>query len=112
MRIAIPVAQGRLCMHFGHCEEFHLIDVDPQKKVITLKQVLKAPDHQPGLLPPWLHERGANVVIAGGMGGRAQQLFAQNNIKVVVGAPGEEPETVVKGYLDGTLKTGANVCDH
>ena len=112
MRIAIPVAQGRLCMHFGHCEEFHLIDVDPQKKVITSKQVLQAPEHQPGLLPPWLHERGANVVIAGGMGGRARDLFAERNIKVVVGAPAEEPEKVVQQYLDGTLKTGENVCDH
>ena len=46
------------------------------------------------------------------MGGREQHLLAQNNTKVVVGAPGEEPETVVKAYLDGTLKTGANVCDH
>jgi len=112
MRIAIPVAQGRLCMHFGHCEEFVLIDVDPAKKAITARQVVKAPDHQPGLLPPWLHERGANVVIAGGMGGRAQQLFAQRGIKVVVGAPAEEPEKVVQQYLDGTLKTGENVCDH
>jgi len=52
------------------------------------------------------------VIIAGGMGYRAQQLFAQNGIKVVVGAPGNDPESVVSDYLNGTLQTGENPCDH
>jgi predicted Fe-Mo cluster-binding NifX family protein len=46
------------------------------------------------------------------MGGRAQALFSQNGIQVVVGAPAEEPEGLVAAYLDGTLKSGPNVCDH
>ncbi|NLF18973.1 MAG: ATPase, partial [Lentisphaerae bacterium] len=29
MRLAIPIADGRLSLHFGHCESFALIDVDP-----------------------------------------------------------------------------------
>lgn len=28
MKIAIPMAGGQLCMHFGHCEQFALVDVD------------------------------------------------------------------------------------
>ena len=28
MRFAIPLAEGQLCMHFGHCEQFALVDVD------------------------------------------------------------------------------------
>ena len=28
MKIAIPLANGQLAMHFGHCEQFALIDVD------------------------------------------------------------------------------------
>ena len=55
---------------------------------------------------------GANVIIAGGMGGRALELFEQNGIKVVTGAPSMEPEVLVKSYLDNTLKAGENVCDH
>jgi predicted Fe-Mo cluster-binding NifX family protein len=46
------------------------------------------------------------------MGSRAQNLFAENSIKVVVGAPAEAPEQLVAQYLAGTLVSGANVCDH
>jgi predicted Fe-Mo cluster-binding NifX family protein len=46
------------------------------------------------------------------MGARAQGLFAENKIEVVVGAPAETPEALVAAYLDGKLKTGENVCDH
>jgi len=112
MRIAIPTANGRLSAHFGHCEEFALIDADPDTKTIVGKEMVAAPDHQPGLLPRWLAERGTNVIIAGGMGSRAQNLFAEQNIQVVVGAPAEEPEAIAKDYLAGILKTGGNICDH
>ena len=112
MRIAIPLANGKLSMHFGHCERFALIDVDPQTKTILEKQELEAPEHEPGLLPRWLAERGAQMIIAGGMGSRAQSLFAQNGIEVVVGAPAQSPETLVSSYLEGTLQAGDNVCDH
>ena len=112
MRIAIPIANGRLSTHFGHCQDFALIDVDGEKKTVLSKEVVEAPDHAPGLLPRWLHERGSDVVIAGGMGRRAQQLFAQYGIRVIIGAPAEDPEVIAKEYLAGTLQTGQNICDH
>lgn len=112
MKIAIPMADGRLCMHFGHCEKFAVLEVDETNKRITGTQMLVPPPHAPGVLPAWLHEQGANVIIAGGMGGRAQGLFAQNGIRVLVGAPAEAPETLVNAFLAGTLESGQNVCDH
>ncbi len=112
MKIAIPVANGKLCMHFGHCEQFALLDVDEKAKTVTNKQLLDPPAHEPGVLPRWLHEQGANVIIAGGMGQRAQSLFADNDIVVIVGAAGDTPEQIVTAYLAGTLKAGVNVCDH
>jgi predicted Fe-Mo cluster-binding NifX family protein len=112
MRIAIPLASGKLTMHFGHCEYFAIVDVDSLGKKILKREDVEAPPHQPGLLPPWLAERGANVIIAGGMGQRAQELFAQQGIQVVVGAPAETPEKLVADYLAGTLQVGSNVCDH
>jgi predicted Fe-Mo cluster-binding NifX family protein len=112
MKIAIPVAGGKLSMHFGHCEEFALFDIDPSTNTILKRETLTAPPHQPGLLPQWLHERGATAIIAGGMGHRAQGLFAQNEIDVVVGARGEDPEEIIKNYLTGTLVSGENICDH
>ena len=112
MKIAVPVAEGKLCMHFGHCEQFALLDVDEKAKKVTGKRMLTPPPHEPGVLPRWLHQEGANVIIAGGMGQRAQSLFAENGIKVVVGAPAGEPEQLAAQYIAGTLASGANVCDH
>lgn len=111
MKIAIPLADGRLCMHFGHCEQFALVETAEDKSIVT-KTLLTPPPHEPGVLPAWLHEQGADVIIAGGMGSRAQQLFAQNHITVVAGAPADTPEELVSAYLSDTLKTGDNTCDH
>ena len=112
MRIAIPVAGGLLCPHFGHCDEFTLVDVDASAKTVLEVAIAPAPEHEPGLLPSWLAEKGAKVVIAGGMGSKAQQLFAKQGVAVVTGAPPLEPRAVVEQYLAETLVTGDNVCDH
>jgi len=112
MKIAIPMANGQLCLHFGHCEQFALIEVDPTNKTIESTDYATPPQHEPGVLPRWLHEQGVNLIIAGGMGQRAQQLFAQNDIQVVVGAPSKPIDEVVASYLNGTLEAGENVCDH
>jgi predicted Fe-Mo cluster-binding NifX family protein len=112
MRIAIPLTQGTLSPHFGHCEEFALVDVDEQAKRVTNINRLQPPAHEPGVLPRWLAEQKANIIIAGGMGQRAQQLFAQNGIDVVLGASANTPEQLAHSYLLGTLETGENICDH
>ena len=112
MKIAIPVADGRLSAHFGHCEAFAILEADQHGKEVGSKSMHEAPPHEPGLLPRWLHELGTDVIIAGGMGRRAQQLFAQNGITVVVGAPDETPEQLASAYLSGTLQAGENICDH
>ena len=110
MKFAIPLAEGKLTAHFGHCQEFALVEVEGNE--IKIKETLVPPPHEPGVLPKWLHELGTNVIIAGGMGARALDLFAQNDIKVIVGASALAPEELVKQYLDNTLQTGGNVCDH
>ena len=112
MKIAIPLIEGKLAMHFGHCQEFVLIDADEQAKKIIKKESVQPPGHEPGVLPRWLHEQGANIIISGGMGSRAQSLFAENNIKVITGATSDEPEKIVMDYLNGSLVSGDNICDH
>lgn len=112
MKIAIPLAAGKLCMHFGHCEQFALIDVDIDGKNITGKTLVTPPPHEPGLLPKWLAEKGVTQIIAGGMGQRAKDLFCEREIAVVTGAMGDGPEQLVKEFLTGTLKIGVNTCDH
>jgi ATP-binding protein involved in chromosome partitioning len=110
MKIAIPVAEGRLTAHFGHAAEFAIVHVEEQE--IKKKEFLTPPPHEPGVLPRWLHELGVSVIIAGGMGQRALSLFGENGIKVVTGAASLSPEELVHQYLTDTLLTGENVCDH
>jgi predicted Fe-Mo cluster-binding NifX family protein len=112
VRYAVPTAEGKLCMHFGHCEEFALIDYDNTQRKVVHSQRLTPPPHEPGILPQWLHEQNVSVVLAGGMGSRAQNLFAQKGIKVVTGAQGENPDELVVACAQGKLDTGENVCDH
>jgi len=112
MRYAVPVSGGAVSPHFGHCEKFALIDVDEARKQILKKELVNSPGHEPGLLPQWLAEKGVSLVIAGGMGSRAQGLFQQNKIGVITGIMESDPETEVLSHLNGMLATGANICDH
>lgn len=112
IKIAIPLANQCLCMHFGHCETFAVIDVDLDQRKIVAREDLTPPPHEPGVLPRWLAEQGVELILAGGMGSRAQGLFAEHNIRVVVGLPAESPEKLVELYLGGNLQAGVNACDH
>jgi predicted Fe-Mo cluster-binding NifX family protein len=112
MKIAVPVADGVLCSHFGHCERFSIIQVDSEKKEIIAADTFTPPPHEPGVLPAWLSQMGCDIIIAGGMGMRAIDMFRTNGVEVVIGAPNGKPEDIVMAYLNGTLQTGDNVCDH
>jgi len=106
------MSDGKVSSHFGHCEHFALIDVDETSQKIVNKALVIPPEHQPGVLPSWLAEEGVNIVIAGGMGPMAQNLFSENRIQVVVGSVGDDPEEIVLAHLSGTLATGDNTCSH
>lgn len=110
MKFAVPLAEGVLCNHFGHCQQFAILSSEDGK--VVRKELLRPPPHEPGVLPRWLHEMGVQVIIAGGMGARAMGMFNDFGIQVVTGAPALPPETLVEQYLNRTLQTGANVCDH
>lgn len=108
--IAIPCENGTLSTHFGHAAEFAFIQCEGEDvKSVSMKQ---APPHQPGLLPRWVAEQGGNTVIAGGMGNKAIELFRQNNIDVVTGAPAIGVEELAQQYVSGKLTGGDNRCDH
>jgi predicted Fe-Mo cluster-binding NifX family protein len=108
--LVIPVSAGKLSSHFGHCKQFAFIEIQNGK--IAKTKMLIPPAHEPGVLPQWLSEQGADIVIAAGMGEKAQQLLEKSGIEVIIGAPMESPASLAKRYLSGTLVTGANVCDH
>lgn len=112
MRIAIPLTEGRLAQHFGHCEKFALVDIDTEKRSVTAVTEVDAPEHEPGLLPSWLSARQVNMVIAGGMGTRAQSLFGDASIRVITGAAGGTAQSLAEEYLNGTLVSRPSTCDH
>ncbi|MBN2354682.1 P-loop NTPase [candidate division KSB1 bacterium] len=111
-RYAVPTANGELCLHFGHCDQFAIIDVDLNTKQVVQSQLQTPPPHEPGVLPKWLHSQNVHIILAGGMGQRAQSLFTQNGIQVVVGATAGKPEDIVLAHVRGALATGENICDH
>lgn len=110
IKFAVPTVDKILCEHFGHCAQFAIVDVEDGK--ITNESYVTPPAHEPGLLPKWLHEQEVTIIIASGMGSRAQNLFTQNGINVFVGAPSKAPKDLVKDYLENNLESGTNGCDH
>jgi predicted Fe-Mo cluster-binding NifX family protein len=99
-----------LCNHFGHCEQFAVLQVEDGQ--IGATELLTPPPHEPGVLPRWLGEQGVDLIFAGGMGQRALSLFQEQGIRVITGAPNQEPAAIIQSYLSGSLMTGPNVCDH
>jgi len=113
MKIAIPIADDKLCAHFGHCQAFAIFEINTEDQKIICRTNHTPPAHEPGVLPRWLSELGANLIISGGMGTRAQQFFNQYGIDVVVGvAHSGKPDEVVLDYLNQRLVPGNNICDH
>ncbi len=110
MKVAVPTVNKKLAQHFGHCEQFAIVETNNGN--IKSTTFLNPPAHQPGLYPKFLSDLGVRAVIAGGMGQRAQDLFIQNNIKVYVGIHSDDPEKLVKMHLNGELESGDNLCDH
>jgi predicted Fe-Mo cluster-binding NifX family protein len=109
-KIAIPTTNGELSAHFGHCEKFAIYEVTEDK--VIKEEFVKPPPHEPGSHPAFLRELGCTSIIAGGMGSRAQQLFAQNNIEVIIGLKSDNLIGLVQTYISEGLKSGDNLCDH
>ncbi|MGB9660923.1 MAG: NifB/NifX family molybdenum-iron cluster-binding protein [Moorellaceae bacterium] len=109
MKIAVATEGNMVAEHFGHCSQYTLFQVEGQR--VISKTVIPNPGHQPGFLPGYLASLGVNCVIAGGMGTRAAELFAEHGIQTVTGASGPVDE-VVGAYLRGDLRTRGGFCDH
>ena len=110
MKFAIPTLNNEITAHFGHCDKFAIVETTDN--IITKEEILTPPVHQPGSYPKFLAEKGVDVIIAGGMGQKAQVLFTQNNIKVHLGVISGTARKLVEDHINNQLKTGGNLCDH
>lgn len=112
MKIAITAetSQGldsQVAQHFGHAPYFILVDIEDG--AVTATQDIVNPfaeAHQPGEIPTFIKQQNAEVMLSGGMGGRAIEFFTQAGIKTATGATGTVRESLEK-YLGGTLVAAA-----
>lgn len=107
MKIAIAKDGNFVSGHFGHCEGFELAEVEGEN--VLKREFLPNPGHKPGFLPRYLAEKDVNVIVSGGMGATAQELFARNNIDVIVGAKGKLDD-VINDYINGSLQSTNSIC--
>jgi predicted Fe-Mo cluster-binding NifX family protein len=112
MKIAIPLTDNRLSEHFGHCAEFAIFELADEGHSVVSKTLLTPPPHEPGVFPAWLKGLGVNLIVAGGMGRRALDLFDENGIRVFAGKPGTSADEVLRHYLENTLGTDTPTCNH
>lgn len=95
--------------HFGHTKEFVVYTV----KANNIEDVtyLASPKHEPGVLPQFLATHGIDVIITGGMGRMAVDLFNGQGIDVVLGANGSI-EANLNEYIGGVLESKGTSCNH
>ncbi|HDS62951.1 MAG TPA: dinitrogenase iron-molybdenum cofactor biosynthesis protein [Methanofollis liminatans] len=109
MKIGVAKDGNQVSQHFGQCEGYAIFEI-ADGKIVGRKDIV-SPGHTPGALPALLAEHGASVVIAGGMGPKAVDLFCARDIQVYLGVSGSI-EGAVEAYLEGALVSGGNVCSH
>lgn len=102
--------EAQVGAHFGRCPYFTVVEVEGQdvKSVEAVVNPFYA-NHQPGEVPGFINGLGVQVMLSGGMGGRAVTFFKQFGIEPATGAHGTVRESLTQ-YLGGGL-TGAAPCD-
>lgn len=114
MRIAVSADDPRgldsiVSPHFGRCPYYILIDLEGEE--VRHTQAVANPfhgRHQPGQVPAFIHAQGVDVMLTGGMGGRAVGFFRQYGIEPVTGAMGSVRQAL-EAYLSGATR-GAEPC--
>lgn len=110
MKIAVPLREERFSTHFGGAEAFALYTVDAATRQVCQREVVEPPEHGRGVFPMWLRRQGTTVILAGGMGPRASDMFNQHGIDVMLGVGGDDPDAVVQDYLAGNLQSTGELC--
>jgi predicted Fe-Mo cluster-binding NifX family protein len=102
---------GQISQHFGRCPYYLIVDIegDEIKKAENIANPYYN-NHIPGKVPQFINEQGANVMIAGGMGPRAIDMFTNLGIEVLTGAMGSA-RNILQAYLRGEI-SGVEPCKH
>ena len=106
-KIAIAVDGNQISPHFGRCPSFVLVDLE--NKIVVNRENIPNPGHRTGFLPEFLAEKGVQVIICGGMGRRAMDLFSEKGITPMIGIAGEV-DKVINDYIEEKLEVGDSFC--
>ena len=107
MKIAVASEGAKVTEHFWHCDQFLVFEAEDGR--IVRQEAVPNPGHRPGFLPNFLADRGVNVIVSGGMGGGAVEIFNERNVEVITGASGDAREAVEQ-YLAGRLQSTGSIC--
>lgn len=114
MRVAISIdtndgLDSIVAHHFGRCPFFAFVDMEGNEvKAVEVVENPHYAHHQPGMVPGFIHEHNADVMLSGGMGRKAIDFFQQYGIETATGATGTVRNALEK-YMDGEL-SGAAPC--
>ena len=106
MKIAVASEREMVTSHFGHCENFNIYEAEGNK--IVKSTSVQNPGHKPGFLPNFLNDMGVNVIISGGMGQGAVEIFNEKGIEVITGAEGQAKKAAEE-YLKGNLMSTGSI---
>ena len=102
---------GQISQHFGRCPYYLIVEVE--RLEIGKTESVNNPyynSHAPGMVPQFINEQGVDVMIAGGIGPRAIDMFTGLGIETVSGATGNVGN-ILQAYLKGEI-TGVEPCQH
>jgi predicted Fe-Mo cluster-binding NifX family protein len=109
MKIVVASEDRMVTGHFGGCKNF--IFFEGENGQVTEEKNVPNPGHKPGFLPNFLADQGAQVVIAGGMGAHAQEIFKERGVQVITGASGDSADAALR-FVKGELVSTNEVCKH
>lgn len=115
MKIAIASEENkdlksRAAHHFGRCPFYVFITVSDNNNVMKTESVENPfyNGHEPGIVPQFIADNKADVIIAGGMGPRAIEWFNRLGVKAVTSTAPTVGD-LLNNYLSGTI-TSAESC--
>ena len=107
MKIAVPYSDGQVFQHFGKSEQFKIYDTIDDE--IISSEIVDTSGSGHSALADFLKEKGAGVLICGGIGVGAVTALQNAGIQVLGGAEGEA-DKCVEEFLGGRLHFGASGC--
>ncbi len=115
MRIAFAAEENKgiesmLAYHFGRCPYYVFVDISgTEVKNTESKENPFFNSHGPGVVPKFIADEKAEVIIAGGMGPRALEWFKRLGIKAITTQP-RKIKDILQDYFAGKLH-GAEPCN-